>query len=120
MTRRMALVAVCCSSASVSSRLRASISSNSLRILDGDDGLIGKRRHQFDLLVRVRLDALSGECNHADQFARAKQRNAENGAQIADLSVILIEIFGIGLDIGNDCRSTVLAVRPTSELLPGK
>ena len=49
MTRRISAVAVCCSSASVNSRFRAS-SPEQPRVLDGDDRLVGERLEQRDLL----------------------------------------------------------------------
>ena len=52
MTRRISLVAVCCSSASVRSRLRASQLLEQPHVLDGDDGLVGEGLEQRDLLVR--------------------------------------------------------------------
>ena len=42
MTRRISLVAVCCSSASVSSRFRASQLLEQPDVLDGDDRLVGE------------------------------------------------------------------------------
>ena len=50
-TRRISLVAVCCSSASVSSRFRACSSVEQAHVLDGDDGLVGEGLQQLDLLV---------------------------------------------------------------------
>ena len=54
MTRSTSAVAVCCSSASVSSRLRASQLLEQPRVLDGDDGLVGERLEQRDLPVGER------------------------------------------------------------------
>ena len=51
MTRRISLVAVCCSSASVSSRFRASELREQPHVLDRDHRLVGEGLEQLDLLV---------------------------------------------------------------------
>ena len=52
MTRRISLVAVCCSRASVRSRLRPRSSCEQAHVLDGDDGLVGEGLEQLDLRRR--------------------------------------------------------------------
>ena len=54
MTRRISPVAVCCSSVSVRSRLRASSSCEEADVLDGDDGLVGEGLQERDLPVGER------------------------------------------------------------------
>ena len=51
MTRRISLVAVCCSSASVRSRLRAFELGEQPHVLDRDHRLVGKGLEQRDLLL---------------------------------------------------------------------
>ena len=51
MTRRISAVAVCCSSASVSSRFRASQLLEQAHVLDRDDRLVGEGSNQVDLFV---------------------------------------------------------------------
>ena len=52
MTRRISLVAVCCSSVSVRSRLRVSSSCEQADVLDRDHRLVGEGLEQVDLLAR--------------------------------------------------------------------
>ena len=56
MTRRISLVAVCCSRASVSSRFRALELREQPHVLDRDDRLVGERLEERDLLGREGLD----------------------------------------------------------------
>ena len=51
MTRNTSAVAVCCSKASVSSRVRACSASNKRRVLDRDQRLVGEGRDKLDLLL---------------------------------------------------------------------
>ena len=57
MTRSISAVAVCCSSASVSSRLRRLQFLEQAGVLDRDDGLVRERLQQRDLLVGERPDS---------------------------------------------------------------
>ena len=58
-TRRISAVAVCCSSASVSSRFRASQLLEQPDVLDRDHRLVGEGLQQLDLLVGERPDSRS-------------------------------------------------------------
>ena len=51
MTLKTSEVAVCCSSDSASSRVRACLRLEQPRVLDGDHGLVGEGFDQFDLLI---------------------------------------------------------------------
>ena len=66
MTRRISLVAVCCSSASVSSRFRASQLREQAHVLDGDHRLVGEGLEQRDLLVGERPDLAATDEDGAD------------------------------------------------------
>ena len=55
-TRRISLVAVCCSSASVRSAFLACELAEQPRVLDGDHGLVGERLEQRDLGGREATD----------------------------------------------------------------
>ncbi len=57
--KHVADVAVCCSSASVSSAVRALHLVEQADVLDRDDGLVGEGRDQLDLFVRERPDDVS-------------------------------------------------------------
>ena len=59
-------VAVCCSRASVTSRLRACELGEQPHVLDGDDGLVGEGLQQLDLLVGEGLDLGLSDVNCAD------------------------------------------------------
>ena len=48
-------------------------------ILDGDHGLVGEGRDQFDLLVGEGLDRLACQEQHPDRLPQAKQGNAKEG-----------------------------------------
>ena len=65
-TPKISLVAVCCSSASVSSRLRACCSLNKPCVLNRDHRLIGEGFEQLDLPVRERTDLSSANMNSTD------------------------------------------------------
>ena len=57
MTRRISLVAVCCSSDSVSSRFRVSSSVKKPDVLDGDHRLVGERLEQSHLPLEKSVPA---------------------------------------------------------------
>ena len=64
-TFNTSLVAVCCSSASVSSRF-APVVPRRGHILDRDHRLVGKGLNQFDLPVSERLDNVAPNCDCSD------------------------------------------------------
>ena len=76
MTRSTSEVAVCCSSASLSSRVRCLHLLEQPHVLDRDHRLVGKGLNQLDLLVGERRDFLALEEDHADRRSFPQQRNA--------------------------------------------
>jgi hypothetical protein len=52
-------------------------------VLDGDDGLIGKGRHQLDLPGSKRTHPVSYQRNYTDWFSIPQKRNAKHGATLA-------------------------------------
>ena len=68
MTRRISLVAVCCSRASVSARFRVSSSGEQPHVLDGDHRLVGERLEERDLLGREGIGPRPA--NHEDDAQR--------------------------------------------------
>ena len=71
MARRISLVAVCRSSASVKLTVALLQLLEEAGVLDGDDGLVGERLQQRDLLVRERLDLEPLQHQHANRHAVA-------------------------------------------------
>ena len=80
MTRRMSPVAVCCSSASVSSRLRALQLGDQPRILDGDDRLAGEGLEELDLPVGKEPRLLARHHDRTDGNAVLEHRHADHAA----------------------------------------
>jgi hypothetical protein len=76
MTPSTSLVAVCCSSASPRSRVRASTSSNRRTFFDGDDGLC-ECSEELDLFVGEWRYRPAGEHQHPDRLAFAHQGDGE-------------------------------------------
>ena len=70
MTRRISLVAVCCSSASVRSRVLGLQLGEQPRVLDGDRRLVGEGLHQGDLALGERPDLVAVDHDDAEQLAR--------------------------------------------------
>ncbi len=86
MTRRISAVAVCCPSASVRSRLRASSSCEEADVLDGDDRLVAKVVSELDLLLREGFDpGLPQEEDRPSScaFAQHRDREAPSGSRRA-------------------------------------
>ena len=81
MTRRISLVAVCCSSASVSSRFRAPSSWNEALVLDGDRRLVGEGPEERDLLRGERPDPRPPDDDEPDGDTIAQERRREHGAE---------------------------------------
>jgi len=60
------------------------------RILDGDHGLRGERRRQFDFAVAERIDAAAAEPDHDHRLAIAHQRHADHRSIAFDLRLFLL------------------------------
>ena len=97
-------VAVCCSSASVSSRLPGSRSScEQAHVLDGDHRLVGEGLEQLDLLVGERPRLASADDDDADGLALPQHRDAPglSGSRTAALALTARGRTRIGLDVGD-------------------
>src|SRR5215813_15318548 len=70
------------------------------RILNGDDGLVGKRRYQLDLLFRKWFRRGLSDEDDADDVVLAQERNAECGTITGDLLRRSEE-----RRVGKECRS---------------
>ena len=79
-TRRISLVAVCCSSASVSSRLRAELGEQA-HVLDGDDRLVGEGLAGARLVCREKPGFRSADGDRADRASFAHERYGEHAAK---------------------------------------
>ena len=82
MTCSTSEVAVCCSSASDSSRVRACTSSNSRTFSIAITAWSAKVVDQLDLLVGERPHDAARQDEHADRHSFAQQRHAEHRAQV--------------------------------------
>ena len=82
MTCSTSEVAVCCSSDSVSSRVRCLQLVEQPRVLDGDHGLVGEICHQLDLLFGERPYLLAVDRDDADQLIVLEHRNADKTGQL--------------------------------------
>ena len=84
------------------------------RVLNGDDGLISKGRHQLDLTGSKRTHRVSYQCNYTDWCSISQKRNAQGGASFSKLLKVQC-VFGILADITdvNDLSSS--KVRPTHD-----
>ena len=102
---KTSLVAVCCSSASVRSRFRASSSREQPHVLDGDDGLVGEGLEERDLLggegtglgspttemtPRASPSRSSGVARMCDSRRRAWPRRSGNSASAAISSTWIV------------------------------
>jgi hypothetical protein len=96
MTFNTSAVAVCCSGASVRSRVRGLHLLEQPRVLNGDHGLVGEGSHQFNLLLREWLHGIAQESNHTQRHAIAQQGNPEHRAIFPYRLVSTIDVFGIG------------------------
>ena len=96
-------MAVCCSSASVRSRLRASSSCEQADVLDRDDRLVGEGRHQLDLLVGEGLDLRPPDHDHAEDSALPEHRDGEDRPMHLLLAPLSLgpPVLGIGQDVGD-------------------
>ena len=80
MTRSISLVAVCCSNASVRSRLRCLQFFEQANVLDGDHCLVCKGRHQFDLPLSKWHDILSPNRERPNRCPLTKHGNGKDSA----------------------------------------
>ena len=87
MTPSTAEVAVCCASASDRSRVRACASLNNLRVLDGDDRLIGEGPHQSNLLLGERPDLPTPYGDYPQELGLSQQRYRQDCAVPAPVAV---------------------------------
>ena len=98
MTRRISLVAVCCSRASVRSAFLRLQLVEQPRVLDGDGGLVGEGLHQRDVALGERQDLLAIDDDHAQEIASPEHRNRQDGADRIHLGHP-VAILGVGQDI---------------------
>ena len=79
-TLSTSLVAVCCSSATRSSSLRACQLGEQPHVLDGDDGLVGEGLNQLDLRLGEGLHPPATAADRPDRHAVADDRNPQVGS----------------------------------------
>ena len=70
-------------------------------VFDGDDGLVGEGRDQFDLLLRKRLCLVLAYEDDADDVALAQERNAEPSPVASYLLNLTERVFGIRQHVGD-------------------
>ena len=87
-------MAVCCSSASVRSRLRALELGEQAHVLDGDDGLVGEGPQQLDLLLGKRARHVAVHGDGADRLAFAQHRDGQDAAEAGRLGYVVIAVSG--------------------------
>ena len=105
MTRRMSLVAVCCSSASVRSRLRASSSVNRRTFSMAMTAWSAKVLQQRDLRVRKRSAARAADGDGADRLAVAHQRHGKHAAEAGRAAALRRDSRSPGRpDVRDDAR----------------
>ena len=114
---RSSLVAVCCSSATRSSLLRASSLLEEADVLDGDDGLVSEDLHETNLLVEERLGLASIHGDRADDLAFTDHRNGQGGPHArGPRGLCQLELW-IGLNVRDVHESTRLD-RPRRDHAP--
>src|SRR3972149_6045125 len=64
-------------------------------VLDGDDGLVGKRRHQLDLLVGKRLDLAPLQYENSSKDVLPEHRDSQEGPETAHLLSLSHLVFGV-------------------------
>jgi len=69
------------------------------RVLDRDNGLVGKGADQFDLPLAEWLDPLPRQREDPDRFALTQQRHTQCGSRFPDLGRFWQCVFRIGRDI---------------------
>ena len=89
-------VAVCCSSDSVSSRVRCWIGLEQPHILYRDHRLVGKRRYQLDFALRKRVNARARKSDDANRRTVTHERHANHRASPSNLGVLLFLVEQIG------------------------
>jgi hypothetical protein len=82
------------------------------RILKGDDGLIGKRGDEFDLLLGESLDPASHQDQDADRPTFAQQRHAERGLNAFKAGDVGQLEFRVSLGVF-DLNGSALVQHPT-------
>ena len=87
MTRRISLVAVCCSSASVSSRLLVLQLGEQPHVLDRDDRLVGEGLEERDLVVGEPAGLAAGHRDRPDRLAVTEQRHHDMASVATSTSV---------------------------------
>ena len=79
-----------------SSRVRGFDAFEQPHVLDGDDRLVGERRHQVDLALGKRVNPAPCQPDDADRLAFAHERHADHRANPSDLGVLLLLVEWIG------------------------
>src|SRR5262249_33817174 len=69
-------------------------------VLDGNDGLVGERLDELDLLVAERLDVASPQSERADRLSVAQHRDREDRAE-SELAPQRARVFRIFADVGD-------------------
>ena len=113
MTLSTSAVAVCCCSDSSDRRCAAQLVEQP-GILDGDDGLIGKGRHQLDLFRSKWLRHGFRYEDHPHDTSLAQERDAERGSVAANLLGVAPGIFQVRQHIGNVYHPASSAARPVT------
>ena len=75
-------------------------------VLDGDHGLVGKRRHQLDLLVGKRPHVRALQHDHADGRPFTQHRDSQHCVKTSEPRRLMEGVFPIGLDVRNVNSST--------------
>jgi hypothetical protein len=81
------------------------------RVLQRDNGLVGKGADEFDLPVGEGLHPLSREIDRADHNPLAQKRHAEHGPRFPERHCLGYSVFGVGCDVG-DVDDPTLNCRP--------
>lgn len=97
-------------------------------VFDGNGGLIGERRGEFDLLVGKRPHLGTRHDDDADRLAFAQHRDADDGTEITQPLCLVEGVVGVRLDVGNvndgplkqctrRCRAAIRHDRNVSDVL---
>ena len=101
MTRSTSEVAVCCSSASVASRVRACTSSNSRTFSIAITAWSAKVVDQLDLLFREGTDPFAPQNDHADGRAFTHERDTQSRSEAGNFLRLAECVLPIGKNIRN-------------------
>src|SRR5215472_8506121 len=71
------------------------------RVLDCNDGLIGKGSDKFDLAVRKRLDPFARKANGADHYSIAEKRDTQSGSHFAECNRLRNIELGVSKDVSD-------------------